>query len=105
MKKFLQRDFLGFPVWGWLVLGAILAFYLKELYLLFFGTVPAAVALHQASQEAQDRADALIQTSIKSEQELDDKTQETAIEGTNAAEEAVVASQAQQDDLNDPFMD
>ena len=105
MKTFLQRQVLGFPVWGWVILVIILYFYLQHFWLLFFGTGPVAVALHKAYQEAQDRADKLIQTSIDSEEELDDKAEETKIEGTKASEAALEKTQAQQDDVNDPFMD
>lgn len=92
-------------MWGWLLLGAILAFYMNELYLLFFGTVPAAAALHRAAAEAQEKADNLIYDSIKSEQDLDSQAEQAKIDGTNAAERSLAESSARQDDTNDPFMD
>lgn len=105
MRNFFTRNVLGFPIWGWFVLGAILAFYMHKFFLLFFGTVPAAVALHQAAKEAQDKADKLIYDSIQSEKDLDEKAEQTQIEGTNAAEDALAESKIQQDDTDDPFMD
>ena len=105
MKKFLTRTIFGFPLWGWLILGAILAFYINKLWILFFGTVPAAVALHQAAGEAQDKADKLIKDSMQSEELLNEKTVETKLQGTSSAEASKQKSKDQQDDTNDPFMD
>lgn len=105
MKKFLKRDVLGFPVWVWFMLGLILCFYVNKLWLLFFGSVPAVVALQRASKEAQDKADKLIEDSQDLEHTFGEQMEANEVEGKRFAENSLSNSESKQDDTNDPFMD
>lgn len=105
MKKFLNRNVVGIPVWAWLVLACILGFYFQSLWATLVFTGPGIQALRDGVKEMNDKAQEYLDRTAQ--QTAADKTIDETIDaaGEDAALKKILNYKDQQDDVRDPYMD
>lgn len=105
MKKFLSRNVAGVQMWVWLILAAILGFFLQSLWASLVFTAPAIKALKDGAKEMNAKAQELLER--MEAQRLADKTVDESIDtaGDEAKLKEILNYKEQQDDVHDPYMD
>jgi hypothetical protein len=105
VKKFLNRNVVGIPLWVWLVLSCILVLYFQSLWAALVFTGPSVQALRDGVKEMNDKAQEYLDRTAKqtAADETADETIDTA--GEDAALKKILNYKDQQDDVRDPYMD